>query len=147
VQFYDDLASLSEVELVPVDMSSLQLIDKSEAVATVTGTAGWEAIVRDTPALAFGDAWYSVCQGVYDVDTKGDVADAFQAITSGLNEFDVYRFVRAVVDGGYRGWLGLTEMPDGMTHQSNTKTTLKGLREELARDGHIDSSVPHPAPD
>lgn len=136
-QFYADLAALPDVELVPTGTSSLRLIDHAHAVATVTGTAGWEGVVRDTPVFTFGDAWYSICEGVFDVETTEDVEDAVKTIRSDPPSFDIKRFASAVVKGGYTGWLGLTDMPDDMTHESNTRTTLAGLREELWRDGHL----------
>jgi hypothetical protein len=65
IDFYDDLASLSNVKLLPIPASNIDLIDHSEAVATVTGTGGWEALLREKPVLVFGYAWYKDCKGVF----------------------------------------------------------------------------------
>jgi hypothetical protein len=47
------------VVLVSPSVSSRELIKKTLAVITVTGTAGWEAIVNDKPCVYFGYPWYS----------------------------------------------------------------------------------------
>ena len=63
--FYEDISSHSRVVLVDDSFSSRQLIDHSLAVVTLTGTAGLEALLRGTPALIFGYAWYRHFPGVY----------------------------------------------------------------------------------
>ena len=37
--------------------TNLKLIDKCKAVATITGTSGWEALIRGKPVLHFGYPW------------------------------------------------------------------------------------------
>ena len=45
---------------------SLALIERCQFVATITGTAGYEAIVRGKPVVHFGDAWYASVSGAFD---------------------------------------------------------------------------------
>lgn len=65
--YYNSLASLPSTSLIDMEYNSFQLIDNARAVATVTGTAGWEALVRGKPALIFGHAWYRNCEGAFYV--------------------------------------------------------------------------------
>ena len=44
--------------------NTISLIKGSVAVATITGTAGWEALFHGKPVIAFGLAWYRWAQGV-----------------------------------------------------------------------------------
>ncbi len=70
--YYERIASLPNVFLVPLKTDSLTLINKSQALATVTGSAGWEALLRFKPVLAFGYPWYRDCPGVFRVNNTVD---------------------------------------------------------------------------
>lgn len=45
-RFYDDLIKNPRVKFVPLKMDSFTLIKNSIAVSTVTGSVGWESVVR-----------------------------------------------------------------------------------------------------
>ena len=62
-QFFDRLERIPNLEFLPSYANTYQLIDKSEFVATVTGTAGWEAICKGKTALVFGMPWYRSLPG------------------------------------------------------------------------------------
>jgi hypothetical protein len=62
--FYRRIARLLNVKFLPPETPSSFLIQHSIAVATVTGTAGWEALFCGKPCLVFGNAWYSSFPGV-----------------------------------------------------------------------------------
>lgn len=64
--FYRDLRAIDpRIRLLPIAHSSFELIDRSAAVATVTGSAGWEAVCRGKPVITLGHAWYNGCEGVF----------------------------------------------------------------------------------
>jgi hypothetical protein len=62
--FYRRLAAMANVKCVDPRISSVNLIKNSIGVATVTGTAGWEALFYNKPCMVFGNAWYSEFTGV-----------------------------------------------------------------------------------
>lgn len=101
---YDDFNDLKNIKLMDIDSSQMELIDNATAVATVTGTAGWEAINRGIPAIVFGNASYRLCTGVYHVKTKSELESALNSIQNGveINEADILRFVHAVEQFGSR---------------------------------------------
>jgi hypothetical protein len=98
VDFYDRLVSFPNVQLVPHMISPFDLIDHSKAVATVTGTAGWEAVLRGKPALTFGFPWYKGCEGVFYTPTVQACKDVFADIEEGyhIQEEQVKRFLLAL---------------------------------------------------
>lgn len=106
-RYYEDLNEVANVNLISVGSNSFDLIDNSIAVATVTGTAGWEAIVRGTPSIVFGNAWYQSSPGCYDVKTEADLDRAFDQIEQNraVAEEAVEDFVSEVATVGYEGSL------------------------------------------
>ena len=56
--FYDDLLKNDRVKLISTTIDSFELMKNAKAVATVTGTVGWEAMVRKKPVIVFGLIWY-----------------------------------------------------------------------------------------
>jgi hypothetical protein len=81
--FYDRLVEMPNVQLVPISTPNFELIDHARAVVTITGTAGWEAVVRGKPALIFGHAWYKFCEGVFYVPSVEKCKEALMKIKKG----------------------------------------------------------------
>ena len=72
--FFQRLKMLKNAKLVPNETSTYELIANSKFVATITGTAGWEALTGGRNVLTFGQAWYKRFPGafVYSPDFKID---------------------------------------------------------------------------
>lgn len=81
--YYRQIAEIKNVRLVHHKTNHYALVKNSQAVATVTGTAGWEAILRGKPALIFGQAWYKDCEGVFKVSSAETCRSAIEKIASG----------------------------------------------------------------
>ena len=62
-QFFDRLDRIPNLKILPSYANTFELIDKSEFVATVTGTVGWEAIRKGKNVLVFGMPWYRSLPG------------------------------------------------------------------------------------
>ena len=90
---YDDLAAVPGVELAPASGDPLPWLDGAAAVATVTGTSAWEAVVRGIPALSFGAPWYRGVPGVRQVGDAAGVAAALAAVGDGVDGDAVQRWV------------------------------------------------------
>ncbi len=117
---YFDLDNINKVQLVNFDSNPFRLIDDSEAVATVTGTAGWESVVRGTPAIVFGNPWYRPCNGVFPVRDTDDLLDALQH-TSGdysVDPEDIKRFVFALEEVGF-------SLPFAVDHESSEEVVAE----------------------
>jgi hypothetical protein len=87
--FYNAIAALPNVSLVPLDTDTFDLIDGAAAVATVTGTAMVEAVCRNTPVLSFGLRNESELSGVQRVGSVRDVIATLDRVLHG----------RCVIDG------------------------------------------------
>jgi hypothetical protein len=81
--FYEQLCRHESVVLVPRETSTAELVRGARAVATVTGSVGWDALCAGVPVLVFGAAWYRDCPSVYNVRNLEGLRAEFHRISSG----------------------------------------------------------------
>lgn len=63
--FFERLQSIPKVQTLGPSFNTHELMDHCQFVATITGTAGWEAIRSGKPVVIFGKAWYLNLPGVF----------------------------------------------------------------------------------
>ncbi|MGH9246476.1 MAG: hypothetical protein ACRD29_19630 [Acidimicrobiales bacterium] len=95
--FYEELCSIPNVRVAPVEFSSRRLIAHARVVATTTGTAGWEALLGGKFVLFFGFPWYARCPGAVSVRSSDECRAAFASVADNGFENDK-RLVQAFVD-------------------------------------------------
>jgi len=79
-EFYRTLHAIPSVTLVPRNSNTFALMDSALAVATGTGTAGFEAIFREKPVLMFGHRFYQYAIGVHLIHSTEDCKNALEKI-------------------------------------------------------------------
>ena len=127
--FIKRLRAIPNVEIVDISCDSFQLIKQSKILATITGTAGWEAIRLGKPAIVFGNAWYGKMPGVFrpeEIQSKGDIIKVSKHTFSKdllKNEFNkLQNFLhKGVIDHGY-----IPIVPD-FDYQKNAKVVCENL--------------------
>ncbi len=97
------LAGLDRVRWVDPAVASKDLIARARLVASITGTAGYEALLAGTPCIYFGEAWYAGLPGSFAFSAELDLLAASRCPVS-LNELD------AAVDALLGG------LADGLAH-------------------------------
>ena len=130
LRLYVDIASYPNVRLVPADYDSFRLIDAAKAVATVTGTVGWEAIIRGTPALVFGYAWYREFEGVFYVPSHELCKRAIEAIRSGyqVDHHRVRLWIRAMQESCVKAFVEVyDEQRPGYSREENVQTLARAI--------------------
>ncbi len=98
---YDDLARLKNVTLIGTEANSYDLIRNCRAVATISGTSGWEALFRGKPVLVFGHVPYEHAHGAFRIRSAEDCRAAIHCIKQGEFNIDVNTmtcFLRALQD-------------------------------------------------
>lgn len=109
--YYNDiLKSTKKVVFVPLETSSFDLMNNAQAVTTITGTAGWEALFRQKPVLVFGHNFYQYAPGVTLITTKEDAKKAIDEIVSHKFVYDEIKlklFIQAVEDTSIKGYIDL----------------------------------------
>lgn len=109
IAFYDRLLGCKNVVFVSKHMDTYNLIDRSLAVATVTGTAGWEAFLRRKPVLMFGSKIYDTAPNVFRIKSKDDLRVAFRKICTGDLDRDrqsVLRYLKAIDSHVFEAYCG-----------------------------------------
>ncbi len=72
-ELYEAIDNMEGVQLMSLEYNPYILIDKSQAVATLTGSVGFQAICRGRPVIAFGDAAYKGVHGVVSPQNHFDL--------------------------------------------------------------------------
>lgn len=104
--YYEHLAKIPSVVLVPSSIPSKVLIARARAVAAVTSTAIWEAALIGKPAIMFGYDWYMHCEGVFRAGDSEEARQALFRIENGYtpDKTNVMKFLYALDTVAVRGY-------------------------------------------
>ena len=132
--YYEEMAKIDKVRLVPAKTNSKELIKKSQAVATVTGTAGWEALINLIPAITFGHAWYRDCPGNFRVKNVQTAREALGKINAGrgLSKGEIIRYLFALDRSTFHAYLeDVVKLQSKLTLNENAENISSSLLKEL----------------
>lgn len=73
--FFERLRLIKNVKVISPEFNTYSLLEKCIFVATITGTAGWEAISGGKNVLIFGNAWYKSLPGVFLYNENFNIKD------------------------------------------------------------------------
>ena len=104
--YYEDLAAIPKVRIMPMSTNSFELADKAKVVATSTGTIGWESLARGKPVLVFGHPWYKDCEGAFFTPSLDTCKTALQTVAEGytVDVDKVHLYLKVVEDCCYRAY-------------------------------------------
>jgi capsule polysaccharide export protein KpsC/LpsZ len=106
--FFHRINRLKNIELIPENINSHELIRNCVFVAAITGTAGWEALSIGRPALVFGNAWYRSLPGAvkYSVGLTYDeiiaIKTSHESLEKAVGQLHS-RMHDGVIDRHYKG--------------------------------------------
>ena len=112
--FYKRLKNLSNTVLVDKNIDTKDLLARSDAVITISGTAGFEALIAGKPVIYFGDTWYFDAPGaVFYKDFESYISEIVRTnenyrstlISENKTWFDLTlkkRLIPLTLDLGYR---------------------------------------------
>lgn len=136
-EFYEMVDDLDNVTLVPAKLNTFELIEKSIAVATITGTLGWEAVFKGKPVLVFGNAFYNFCPGILPVQTPDDMKHAIDRIqnwkvTEEKGRHEGMRYLKAIEHASIEGLINNAYIPvalekDETVHAENFERVLNRI--------------------
>lgn len=134
--YYEKIAQLKNVLLVPKDTNSYTLIGKAKAVAVVTSTVGLEAILRLKPVIIFGCPMYRDLSGLFKVKDVKSCQEAFQKITAGYrpNQQDIINYLKSIDEAAMHGYFEKTAAKiSKLTPEENISNITKAILAELER--------------
>lgn len=107
IGFYKKISTISNVDFVKTEMNSLEIIAKSQVVATITGSAGVEAVRLGKPSWVLGYPWYLSSPGVTRIDTNADLIRAFENLLSRQQTRNVEKeeYVSSLHDAHFYGFI------------------------------------------
>lgn len=134
--FFNRMRDIPKTRYLPMTVPTLTLIRGSQMVATINGTAGWEALQIGKPVITFGVAWYEPLPGAFDwragPQQAMDGALAYQhdpaALEQAVERFR-HGFWRGVVDKDY------AELVPGYDETENDRAVAESLLEYFRRTG------------
>lgn len=85
--YYNKIINNNKVKFIGFNGDSLSLIKMSSAVVTVSGTAAFEALAFNKPAITFGDSTVNDLPNTFEVKSKEDLMNAITSINSGDLDF------------------------------------------------------------
>ncbi len=105
-EFFTRLTRVPQTLLVERTVSTYELLERCRFVATITGSAGWEAISGGKPALVFGQTWYQSLPGVIRYQPSLTLQEILRSVTRQDELERAYqdlmsRTVRGVIDPDY----------------------------------------------
>ncbi|OGG69219.1 hypothetical protein A3F27_01600 [Candidatus Kaiserbacteria bacterium RIFCSPHIGHO2_12_FULL_53_13] len=133
---YEEMARLRNVRLVPVTTNTFTLIDNAKAIATATGTAAMEAILRGKNALIFGYPWFMHAPGMFRVSCVEDCRKAFARIMEEkrADEQDILNYLKVVEEVSFRGYTaGEGASVSTYDRKEAWQEILKAIEDELRK--------------
>lgn len=77
---YREFLALKKVRFIKKKADTFALREQCQAVATITGSAGFEALFRGKPVFLFGHRFFKYAKGVHRIRTIDDCTKAMEAV-------------------------------------------------------------------
>lgn len=125
--FFKRLRLLPNVKYVDRSVDTYALMDHAQFVATITGTAAWEAISGGKAALIFGRIWYESFPGVfrYHENLRAEDIASYQIDHQALEQA-LYRYLEKTVDAIFQR--DVQEVMSNFDAQENSQKLEKFFR-------------------
>jgi len=76
IAYYREFLELAKVRFVPLATDTFLLREHCKAVATITGSPGFEALFRGKPVFLFGSRYYQHARGIFRIRSLEDCREA-----------------------------------------------------------------------
>lgn len=132
--YYERIAKIPNVRPIPVETNSYELMKNAQAVVTVAGAPGWEAILHSKPAIVFGNPWYKDCPGVFRVDDVDSCAAALKSIAGGFHveQGAVINYLKSLDTETIHGYFAVSnEKASALNRRENMQSIMSVVLAEL----------------
>lgn len=132
--YYQNISKYPNVNLIRRDSDSFALIEKSMAVATCTGTAALEAIMRLKPVLLFGNFVYKHAPFTYKINTVDDAQKVIQKILNENQDYiydDVIRYLASIEKSSIHAVVNTAYDRGDLSVEENNKNIYACIRDAI----------------
>ena len=131
--FYRELKKIPNVKLIHPGINSFELIAAARLITTITGTAGWEAVLLRKPVITFGDIFYNPLSSVKQCASYHDLASLVktQLENFNYNEAELVDFVAQAL--AYSSPVDLLYLWEKETDEAKKKNSLRPLAAAMAQ--------------
>lgn len=129
LSFYKRIKRLPNVRLIGPHENTFELIKNCSLLATITGTAGWEALLFQKPVITFGDIFYNICEETKKVEKIEELPKIIRGrLDKKINYMTLVEFVGAMFKCSYTGLARLpSDCNDYSLEEENIKLLVKGI--------------------
>ena len=128
---------MSNVRLLSTNINSYKLIDNSIAVATATGSVGWESFHRNKPVIMFGRRFYQYAPGIFKVNSLHECTNVIKNIISDKKNYKSLKekYLFALNYFVFRGFNSLTKKNiSSISNKENIINHTNKIIENILKD-------------
>jgi len=134
ITYFKEMASRPNVRLLKTYCNSQELVRKSAAVVTISGTVGWEGIILGKPVITFGNVFYNAYDQVMHVSDITQLPDLLRKAIFQYT-FDrelMLKYVFSHIKGTYNGIpLSPVYTKDRSLEPENISNLVNGIQKEF----------------
>jgi len=139
--FYKKVKKIPNVKLINPKISSFPIIQKAKLITTITGTAGWEAILLKKPVITFGNVFYNA---ISTVKRCREIEKLPYLVKEQLesfkhNEEELLAFMAAIFEDSVD--VDLPYLWEDEWNLEKKKSGVEPLADLLAKKLHLDKKV------
>ncbi len=137
--YYKKIAKLKNVQVIPIKTDTYALINKSQAVATVTGRVGLEAILRLKPAIIFGYPWYRDCSEIFKVRNVESCKEALKKIVNGftVSQQQIINYLKCFDKATIHGYIdSYVEKISNLTKKESRNNIIQKIFFEMKKNNN-----------
>lgn len=136
LSYYRTLKAIPNVKLITPYLDSHPLIRDAAAIATITGTMGWEALLYGKPVITFGKAFYNASGLVDQVQDLYTLPKVLRSAVVDGRKHDPERllaFVAATLEGTHPGVIAYRNSPPEFYGEENVHHIAQAIESEVLR--------------
>ncbi|MEP6651751.1 MAG: hypothetical protein ABJA82_00240 [Myxococcales bacterium] len=146
IEEYHRIRSCFNVRLIHPLQDPISMVQHASAVATISGTMGWEAVLMEKPTITFGDCFYNSYPQVIRAGLlpKGEWSRVFrEALTNYQPDREMLlKYISSILDTTYEGYFSFDHPvidPTRAMREENFRNIASVIATELRR---FDRRVP-----
>ncbi len=135
LSYYKEMVCRPNVRMLKTHLNSQELVKKSAAVITISGTVGWEGIILGKPVITFGRVFYNYFDQVIHVR---DITELPHILKEAIFNFTpdrelMLKYVSAHIQGTYEGVpLSPIYTHNASLEPENVTKIVDGIGQELS---------------